>query len=103
MSRRGWNGCGHVRQRAQAFVIVRTRQYSATITDVRYCEAAMPSKSPAQHRLMEAAAHTPGGVGGVPQKVGAEFTAADARGFGVSQPTVSRRLLRDGLKGGGKA
>jgi len=87
----------------------------------------MPSKSPAQHRLMEAAAHTPGGFGGVPQKVGAEFTAADARGspksreehmarrakhqpqaavareFGVSQPTVSRRMLRDGFKGGGKA
>ena len=37
----------------------------------------MPSKSPAQHRLMEAAAHTPGGYGGVPQKVGKEFAAAD--------------------------
>jgi hypothetical protein len=37
----------------------------------------MPSKSPAQHRLMEAAAHTPGGFGGVPQRVGKEFTRAD--------------------------
>jgi len=37
----------------------------------------MPSKSPAQHRLMEAAAHTPGGYGGVPQSVGKEFVAAD--------------------------
>lgn len=37
----------------------------------------MPSKSPAQARLMRAAAHTPGGFGGVPQKVGREFTAAD--------------------------
>lgn len=37
----------------------------------------MPSKSPAQHRLMEAAAHTKGGVGGVPQKVGKEFEKAD--------------------------
>ena len=37
----------------------------------------MPSKSPAQHRLMEAAAHTKGGFGGVPQKVGKEFVAAD--------------------------
>lgn len=37
----------------------------------------MPSKSPAQHRLMEAAAHTPGGFGGVPQSVGKEFVAAD--------------------------
>ena len=37
----------------------------------------MPSKSPAQHRLMEAAAHTKGGYGGVPQKVGKEFVKAD--------------------------
>lgn len=37
----------------------------------------MPSKSPAQHKLMEAAAHTPGGFGGVPQSVGKEFVAAD--------------------------
>lgn len=37
----------------------------------------MPSKSPAQHRLMEAAAHTKGGVGGVPQSVGKEFVRAD--------------------------
>lgn len=37
----------------------------------------MPSVSPKQHRLMEAAAHTPGGFGGVPQSVGREFAAAD--------------------------
>jgi hypothetical protein len=37
----------------------------------------MPSKSPAQHRLMQAAAHTKGGFGGVPQKVGKEFVEAD--------------------------
>jgi Domain of unknown function (DUF6321) len=37
----------------------------------------MPSKSPAQHRLMEAAAHTKGGFGGVPQKLGKEFVKAD--------------------------
>ena len=37
----------------------------------------MPSKSPAQHRLMQAAAHTKGGFGGVPQKVGKEFAKAD--------------------------
>lgn len=37
----------------------------------------MPSKSPAQARLMAAAAHTPGGYGGVPQKVGKEFNRAD--------------------------
>ena len=39
----------------------------------------MPSKSPAQHRLMEAAAHTKGGFGGVPQKVGKEFVNADEK------------------------
>lgn len=37
----------------------------------------MPSKSAKQHRLMEAAAHTKGGYGGVPQKVGKEYVAAD--------------------------
>ena len=37
----------------------------------------MPSKTPAQHKLMEAAAHTKGGFGGVPQKVGKEFVKAD--------------------------
>lgn len=37
----------------------------------------MPSKTPAQHRLMEIAAHTKGGFGGVPQKVGKEFAKAD--------------------------
>jgi len=41
----------------------------------------MPSKSPAQHRLMEAAAHTKGGFGGVPQKVGKEFVKADEGKF----------------------
>lgn len=35
----------------------------------------MPATSAAQQRLMEAAAHTKGGYGGVPQKVGKEFTA----------------------------
>src|ERR1017187_5308108 len=33
----------------------------------------MPAKSAAQQRLMQAAAHTKGGYGGVPQKVGKEF------------------------------
>lgn len=37
----------------------------------------MPSKSPAQARLMQVAAHTPGGYGGVPQSVGKDFAAAD--------------------------
>ena len=37
----------------------------------------MPSKTPAQARLMAAAAHTPGGFGGVPQSVGKDFNQAD--------------------------
>ena len=37
----------------------------------------MPSTSKKQHKLMEAAAHTSGGYGGVPQKVGKDFVAAD--------------------------
>ena len=39
----------------------------------------MPSKSLSQHRLMEASAHTKGGYGGVPQKVGKEFSKADKK------------------------
>lgn len=86
----------------------------------------MPSKSPAQHRLMEAAAHTRGGFGGVPQSVGQEFAAADkgspksrddhmkrraaavgqrAAGaeFGRSQSTVSRAAMRAGFQRTGDA
>jgi len=39
----------------------------------------MPSKSPAQHRLMEAVAHNPAFAKktGIPQKVGKEFAKAD--------------------------
>ena len=37
----------------------------------------MPTKSAAQERLMQAAAHTPGGFGGVPQSVGKEFVGND--------------------------
>lgn len=37
----------------------------------------MPTRSPAQRRLMAAAAHTKGGYAGVPQSVGREFLMAD--------------------------
>lgn len=37
----------------------------------------MPSKSEAQAKLMQIAAHTKGGYGGVPQNVGKEFVLAD--------------------------
>lgn len=40
----------------------------------------MPPVSEAQRRLMQAAAHTKGGVGGVSQKVGKEFSNADKGG-----------------------
>lgn len=47
----------------------------------------MPSVSPAQRKLMAIAAHTPGGYGGVPQKVGEEFHQADAgKKYGAKQP-----------------
>lgn len=39
----------------------------------------MPSTSPAQAKLMTIAAHTPGGYGGVPEKVGKEFHSADKK------------------------
>lgn len=42
----------------------------------------MPSKSPAQARLMAAVAHTKGGYAGVPQSVGREFNQAD-KGTGI--------------------
>ncbi len=45
----------------------------------------MPSKSPAQARLMAAAAHTKGGYGGVPQSVGREFNQAD-KGTAIRKP-----------------
>lgn len=55
----------------------------------------MPSVSPAQARLMAAAAHTPGGYGGVPQKVGQEFNQAD-KGTGIIQPKKKKPKIRIG-------
>lgn len=74
---------------------------------------------------MEAAAHTPGGYGGVPQSVGREFAGADkrdqhmarrkahglshrqvAKEFGTSKSTAHRRvgkMMRDGYSPMGKA
>jgi hypothetical protein len=52
----------------------------------------MPSKSPAQKRLMQAAAHTKGGFGGVPQKVGKEFAKADKmKGGGLYENIHTKR------------
>ena len=87
----------------------------------------MPSSSPAQARLMRAAAHTPGGFGGVPQSVGREFAKADAASpkspaehmakrrkqgatyreiggeHGVSKSTAHRNVMRQGFIKMGKA
>ena len=79
----------------------------------------MPSKSPAQHKLMEIAAHTPGGYGGVPQSVGREFADADKRSghmarrrkqglklhevakeFGVSKTTAHRKIKAHAMRQG---
>lgn len=59
----------------------------------------MPSKSPAQARLMAAAAHTPGGYGGVPQSVGKEFNSAD-KGSGIlkAKKRKKKQPQKDGLR-----
>jgi hypothetical protein len=56
----------------------------------------MPSKSPAQHRLMQAAANTKGGFGGVPQKVGKEFVKAD-EGKKFKDGGVTKSLKKAGF------
>jgi hypothetical protein len=57
----------------------------------------MPSKSPAQHRLMQAAAHTKGGFGGVPQSVGKEFVKADKmKGGGIAQSLKKAGFYEEG-------
>lgn len=55
----------------------------------------MPSKSPAQARLMAAAAHTKGGYDGVPQSVGKEFNQAD-KGTGIRKR--KKQPQKDGLR-----
>ena len=51
----------------------------------------MPSKSKEQNKLMRAAAHTPGGYDGVPQKVGKEFVKADK---GKNIKALPRRIKK---------
>jgi hypothetical protein len=59
----------------------------------------MPSKSAAQRRLMQAAAHTKGGFGGVPQKVGKEFVKADK----MAEGGVAQSLKKAGFYEEGKS
>jgi hypothetical protein len=61
----------------------------------------MPSKSPTQHRLMQAAAHTKGGFGGVPQKVGKEFVKAD-EGKKFKDGGITKSLKKAGFYEAGK-
>lgn len=51
----------------------------------------MPSRTPAQAKLMRIAAHTKGGYGGVPQKVGKEFEMADEAKAGKKKSKVEKR------------
>jgi hypothetical protein len=55
----------------------------------------MPPVSEAQRRLMQAAAHTKGGIGGVPQKVGKEFASAD-KGGKLPQHKSSKTSVKKG-------
>jgi hypothetical protein len=54
----------------------------------------VPSKSPVQEKLMNIAAHTKGGYGGVPQKVGAEFHAADKAKDAKKKPKSYEQLYK---------
>jgi hypothetical protein len=59
----------------------------------------MPSKTKPQQILMRAAAHTPGGYGGVPQKVGRDFVNADKKMGGPAfrkGGAVTQSLCRGG-------
>lgn len=57
----------------------------------------MPTKSPAQEKLMQAAAHTKGRYGGVPQSVGKEFT-----GGGTPKHVHDPKTHADGHNSGHK-
>jgi hypothetical protein len=58
----------------------------------------MPPVSEAQRRLMQAAAHTKGGVGGVSQSVGKEFASADPGGKLPAKKTPAERMYGGGKK-----
>lgn len=58
----------------------------------------MPPKSESQRRLMQAAAHTKGGFGGVPQSVGKEFESAD-KGGKLPQRKTKPNAPKSGKKG----
>ena len=51
----------------------------------------MPSVSPKQAKLMNIAAHTPGGYGGVPQSVGKEFHEDDKKKKSMKEKMYQRK------------
>jgi hypothetical protein len=61
----------------------------------------MPSKSPAQHRLMEAVAHNPAFAKkvGIPQKVGKEFAAADKKKKTIAGKHKKSRVTQTPIPG----
>jgi hypothetical protein len=56
----------------------------------------MPSTSLAQKKLMAAAAHTPGGYGGVPQSVGKDFHSKDRGKWGALTKIGKKKNDGDG-------
>lgn len=55
----------------------------------------MPSTSKKQEKLMNIAAHTPGGYGGVPQDVGEEFHEADkAKESGKKKKSLKDKMYK---------
>lgn len=54
----------------------------------------MPAKSQAQMRLMQAAAHTPGGYDGVPESVGKDFVDADKKAGIRKESQLPKRVKK---------
>src|SRR5215472_15399348 len=73
---------------------------NSTLENSRMRGRNMPSVSPPQARLMAAAAHTPGGYGGVPQSVGQDFNQADKGGAMLKQAMANRRARSNFEKSG---
>ena len=61
----------------------------------------MPSVSEPQARLMAAAAHTPGGYGGVSQSVGRDFNQAD-KGSAMLKAAMANRNARKNFERSGR-
>lgn len=58
----------------------------------------MPSVTEKQHKLMEIAAHTKGGYGGIPQSVGKDFAKADDKA-GITKTHNGKPIKRKIARG----